>query len=151
MPRGKRKAAKREEPLDSYIKYIASLAVGLGATEIVIDYSGGGDSGQVDYAGLYCRNDPIQIPDGVTAKLWEEVCSFEDGSWVKKSSLKDVPFEEALTEFGYYILEQTVETDNDWVNNDGGQGRIVVELDGLNVRVEHETNVTKVEESTYEL
>lgn len=136
----------------------------LGVAKVVIDYSGSGDSGQIDTISAYRADDLETDPNGaqdvddlvrahapaneivmrVAAKLLDE---------------KDEKLSSALEQFAYDALESLdVE---DWCNNDGGDGVMTIyveagENDGEeypagHIRVDHGYNVSERHAVSYEL
>ena len=127
-----------------------------GITYVVAEYSGSGDSGQVDDIQIeingeskplrdFTEPDDDKIVAAVTAKL--------EGREHKNS------FYDEVEEFVYDALEFVGA--EDWWNNDGGDGtlHIYVEADEHNgepveagtVKIDHGWNVTERNTSEYEL
>jgi hypothetical protein len=92
--------------------------------EIIIRYSGGGDSGQIDEV-VY------------SSEKFKEEASEKD-----LGILQDI--HDKLESIGYYVLEDI----GDWYNNEGGQGVIRIFLPELNYDIQAEFNPE--EQGTYD-
>ena len=91
----------------------------LGAKHVYVEFSGSGDSGQID--GVYYRdkNDDFQnIPSDMIA--WTKQTYDEQPKETTNMKLVDV-----LEDICYRALD---ETDLDWYNNEGGQGNLHIDF-----------------------
>lgn len=94
-----------------------------GFDEIRIEYNGSGDSGDLDGTYYLKGGQEVVIPD-----------NDRDAS------------EALLDAYAWEILE---DHPDDWVNNDGGYGRIIIDLHTYAVQVQHNQRITDVEYSEW--
>ena len=83
--------------------------------KVIIDYSGGGDDGCIDYTEAFDSEDKRIETDQVKKTL------------------------DALDEFFYNLLSNHIEYD--WVNNSGGNGSATLNVATLEVEINHYQNV----------
>jgi hypothetical protein len=147
--------------LETRNRIISDLRL-LGVAKIVIDYSGSGDEGAIDTVAAFMdeENDSYDAQINLTTLLREQ-CSNEVLVIAVRDRMlglaKQNSLEEQLTELAYDLLEHL--DVGDWVNNDGGQGKItiLVNQEGENpnalgiIEVEHGENVIETVDSLYEL
>lgn len=136
----------------------------MGVTQVVVEYSGGGDSGSIDGIAA-CKKDsppdtwsPIEEIEAAheaahpTNKVVVEVTAAIEGS---KSGL----MRERIEELCYEALDHV--DAEDWCNNDGGGGTMTIyveagehdgePVDAGTIKFDHYYNVIKRHESSYEL
>lgn len=77
-----------------------------GVNRIIINFSGSGDSGDIDDIEYYQEN--------------EEISS--------SIQIKDSD-ENVLRDFAYDIISSKVDTVGDWVNNEGGYGNVEIDVE----------------------
>ncbi len=91
----------------------------LGAKYVIVDFQGGGDSGQVEEVFYRDINDqPHSIPDDMIA--WTKQTYGNAEPKTERIKLNDV-----LEDLCYRALD---ETGLDWYNNEGGQGQLRIEF-----------------------
>jgi len=122
----------------------------LGVTHVQVDFSGGGDSGEIDNA--YAKD--AQSKDVDVSKelmVWPTTESYEeDGKWHQRLVDKEVLVIDILRDMTEQWLE---DTGHDWYNNDGGQGDMTIDFTksppefNLNVGV----NYTRTDDYGYSL
>lgn len=134
-------------------KLLFDALLARGVMFVVCEYSGGGDSGQIDLVRAF------------DSDRYEED---DEGIDIKSLTTADSPNSEIVlaataallnetTESMHAQLEQlcydSLETLNvqDWVNNDGGQGRMTIDVAAGTASIEHEWNVSVAHSSEYEL
>ena len=122
----------------------------LGVTHVQVDFSGGGDSGEIDNA--YAK-DAQQKDVDVSKELmvWPTTESYEeDGKWHQRLVDKEMLVIDILRDMTEKWLE---DTGHDWYNNDGGQGDMTIDFTesppefNLNVGV----NYTRTDDYGYSL
>jgi len=116
----------------------------LGATEVIIEYAGSGDSGDIDTLTV--------LPDHLTALLPAEQVVQRHIRWgfstgEQQCTITDTPtpLNEALQDFTYQCLEQRCPG---WENNDGGSGEFTINVADDTCTLSHTTYFT--ESSSYE-
>lgn len=120
--------------------------------EIRVEFSGGGDSGDInDIVFLDVNGNPIEDPgDNVHVKLIQNFAQFDHtGKWEDDAEYKLVPLKAAV-EAMFYTIDGFAGLD--WCNNDGGQGTMTFEVKGGQLTIKHEvgTNYTATEDHTFE-
>jgi len=91
----------------------------LGAREVVVEFSGAGDSGQIDSVYyLDKNNEPQDIPKDMIA--WTSQTYGHEQPKTEESTLED-----AIEDICYRSLDGT---GLDWYNNEGGQGRLIIDF-----------------------
>lgn len=116
-----------------------------GAVTVIADFSGGGDSGNIN--DVFVRNvsgNPVELDSSDEIEITEihrRWGSKEVKKKVKKSLLKAVE----------YICADAIEaTGLDWSNNDGGQGELHIDLLTSRITVKTGVNHTEITEYTHE-
>lgn len=104
---------------------ILSALQELGATHVVVSYSGSGDAGQVDHVDVYRDKGKVDASQSVTALVTSSKWSQDDSRWIDISEIKSIPLEDALTEFVYDWL--TLDHGG-WENNDGASGECTINV-----------------------
>lgn len=120
----------------------------LGVTKICVNFSGSGDSGQIDYITYHAGEANVtydfqaekqwqknkyvvvktpkhDLPPVGKKTIWKGRRDEETNEWVREEVEVDVSVEEVIEEFVYNRLS---ETGVDWYNNDGGQGQFIFTL-----------------------
>ena len=98
----------------------------LNVSKIEISYSGGGDDGCIDHYQVYTIN--------------------SEGKEKYNSSISVSSFADAFDDYIYELLSNVIEWD--WVNNEGGYGELVIDIEKQNVEINH--NQRHVEEYHYD-
>lgn len=94
-----------------------------GVASFIVSFSGAGDSGQIDDVSCFDKDDkPVAVSDGVTT---------------------------LVQTFGYALLNK-YEHKHDWWNNDGGQGRVSLNIVEGTLETYIGVNRTEVDEFNYE-
>ena len=99
----------------------------LGGHTAVVEFQGGGDSGEINDAILYDQNRQEIDCTGVTFDWHSESEAFDPvkNTWETHSKFGPVPVLDILRE----VTEQMLENEGlDWYNNDGGQGQLTIDL-----------------------
>lgn len=97
----------------------------LGGHKAVVEFQGGGDSGEIHNAVLYDQNNKEIDCTGITFDWHSQSDTFNDGVWDTHSKFGPVPVLDILRE----VTEQMLENEGlDWYNNDGGQGELQIDL-----------------------
>ena len=78
----------------------------LGVERVEINFSGSGDSGDID----------------------EVLCLVKEAEDITNSIENFKPIENALADWAYDIIGKKVNTVGDWVNNEGGYGTIMIDV-----------------------
>lgn len=135
----------------------------LGVHRAVIEYSGSGDSGAIDEVAAYMdvgknRADIRDVDElNAAAPLSNAAAIFQVTNRLMGN--KDNALSKRLEQFGYDVLEHL--NVSDWVNNDGGGGKLTIyavdaEHDGEEVaagtvKVNHYYNEITSHDEAYEL
>lgn len=100
----------------------------LGGHLVEVSFSGGGDSGSIDGVHLTDREGNAIDLKGATLPWFEETSEFDHktNKWVKEvKPVEAMPLDEILIK----ITEDALEIERlDWYNNEGGQGRLSIDL-----------------------
>jgi hypothetical protein len=126
-----------------YVEFMATLKL-LGCTQVQIEFSGGGDSGEIQQAQAWGNGKPIDLTQHTMQFTYtQEVWSAEPGKPAR--SKQQVTEEKNLGEVLKSLCEDALEeTGIDWYNNDGGSGCFYVDYgqDPPRLRLEVETYYT---------
>lgn len=91
----------------------------LGAKEVIVEFRGGGDDGQVDGVFYIDRNNETQdIPNDMIA--WTTMTYGNQQPDTRQTKLQNV-----LEDLCYRALDNT---GLDWCNNEGGQGQLTIDF-----------------------
>ena len=119
---------KMEQPQeDEFRKELFDTLKMYGIVQVIINYSGAGDSGQTD---------DISIKPETRDEMLDE--KMESGKTIR----------EALDEFAWQGIE---ENEGGFYNNDGGDGQIIFDVNERTVKMEHNNNVIEQVYSEYDL
>jgi hypothetical protein len=135
----------------------------LGIAQLVISYSGSGDSGQIDEIAAYRKGDDPDAGDAHTKALdvddlWNGLGPEQIAIMVsnKLMNIKNELLSVQLEQLGYDLLNHVNAAD--WQNNDGGQGRITIfveeqgeENEPGRIEIAHEYNMVTVHSESYSL
>ena len=112
---------------DEFRKELFDTLKMYGIVQVIIHYSGAGDSGQTD---------DISIKPEKRDEMLDE--KMESGKTIR----------EALDEFAWQGIE---ENEGGFYNNDGGDGQIIFDVNERTVKMEHNNNVMEQVYSEYDL
>ena len=112
---------------DEFRKELFDTLKMYGIVQVIINYSGAGDSGQTD---------DISIKPEKRDEMLDE--KMESGKTIR----------EALDEFAWQGIE---ENEGGFYNNDGGDGQIIFDVNERTVKMEHNNNVMEQVYSEYDL
>lgn len=97
----------------------------IGAKQVVVHFSGGGDSGEIDNAQVLDAQDNTIDCDKHKLK-WEIPKSVLLGEkWEYQIEETELPLSEILVKLTEHALE---ESGHDWYNNEGGQGHLRIDF-----------------------
>ena len=97
----------------------------IGAVQVEVQFQGGGDSGEIEEARAYDK-DGKELDLSVSKLDWTtEKEVFKDGVWVAETEQDFVVVKDILRSATETMLENE---GLDWYNNDGGQGRMLIDL-----------------------
>lgn len=131
----------------------------LGGHSAVVEFQGGGDSGEIHNAVLYDQNNKEIDCSGITID-WTKRIALHDPlrqEWVERDETMPTPVLDVLRDMAETMLENE---GLDWYNNDGGQGSLNIDLTQspptitLNVGInythteEHEFDYTDFDDET---
>lgn len=110
-------------------KLLLSTLRMLGVTKVVVEFSGSGDSGNID--AVHATNEREDVIDLTTTSIpWNKVrgeTSYVAGSfsWATKVTPEVMTVEKVIESLCELALDQS---QLDWYNNDGGQGHFTIDL-----------------------
>lgn len=119
----------------------------IGGVRVVVDFQGGGDSGEVSNARLFDKHE--KTIDITKSKLdWStEKDVFKDGVWSTESEQNFVVANDILVRATETMLENE---GLDWYNNDGGQGSLTIDLTTEPPTMLLDVNINRMETDNYE-
>lgn len=119
----------------------------IGGVRVVVDFQGGGDSGEVSNAQLFDKHE--KTIDITKSKLdWStEKDVFKDGVWSTESEQNFVVANDILVSATETMLENE---GLDWYNNDGGQGSLTIDLTTEPPTMLLDVNINRMETDNYE-
>lgn len=128
---------------DVILKALADL----GVTTFVVEYSGGGDSGDVTDTSAMPEDAMKQV---VSTKICERYVSGEyvDGKWNYAFREKDISLDEALRNFAMQWVDLN---HGGWENNDGGAGTFTVDVAIGEFTLDHREYYTESTSYAYSL
>ena len=118
-------------------KLIRDTATKHGVKRILVRFSGGGDSGGVDYVEFYGASwkQVAAVEEVVETDTVQRSFQLKDGKFVSNVSLTRV--REPLSKFVERIAMDDVDAHNvDWWNNEGGNGFWEMDCERCTVKVE---------------
>ena len=92
----------------------------LGVVEISIEFSGSGDSGDIDDIYFRTEKDSYEYID-----------------------MPDKKAEELIRDFAWDIIQSKVDTVGDWVNNEGGYGTITIDVENNTFNLDYSQRTTE--------
>lgn len=100
----------------------------IGATSVILSYSGGGDSGQTDSVIIKRGDDLVPADSVIFARLEVQKSKpLEGGDWISYVDMEDKPLEWAIEQIAESYFDQL---EYDWWNNDGGFGELHIDMAG---------------------
>lgn len=119
----------------------------IGGVRVVVDFQGGGDSGEVSNAQLFDKHE--KLIDITKSKLdWStEKDVFKDGVWSTESEQNFVVANDILVSATETMLENE---GLDWYNNDGGEGSLTIDLTTEPPTMLLDVNINRMESDNYE-
>lgn len=119
----------------------------IGGVRVVVDFQGGGDSGEVSNAQLFDKHE--KLIDITKSKLdWStEKDVFKDGVWSTESEQNFVVANDILVRATETMLENE---GLDWYNNDGGEGSLTIDLTTEPPTMLLDVNINRMESDNYE-
>lgn len=119
----------------------------IGGVRVVVDFQGGGDSGEVSNAQLFDKHE--KLIDITKSKLdWStEKDVFKDGVWSTESEQNFVVANDILVQATETMLENE---GLDWYNNDGGEGSLTIDLTTEPPTMLLDVNINRMESDNYE-
>ena len=127
-----------------YVVFMATLKL-LGCTQVQVEFSGGGDSGEIQEARAWGNGKPIDLTShSMQFTYTQEVWSAEPGKPAR--SKQQVTEEKNLGELLKSLCEDALEeTGIDWYNNDGGEGSLTIDLSQDPVAIDLQVGVRYTE------
>jgi hypothetical protein len=108
---------------DKKIELLARLRL-LGVTEVRVEFSGGGDSGEVSH--IQTTSPQGEIDTSKEEMNWPDTVSTrKDDEWVSVTIEKTMTLHDVIEKITYSWLEST---SLDWYNNEGGQGHMTIDF-----------------------
>ena len=92
----------------------------LGVVEISIEFSGSGDSGDIDEVYFRTKKDSYEYID-----------------------MPDNKAEDLIRDFAWDIIASKVNTVGDWVNNEGGYGHITIDVENNTFNLDYSQRTTE--------
>lgn len=123
----------------------------LGVKKAIVEYSGSGDSGQIDSIDLFDDDsaEPNKLLEMVTnIKIKSRHGTWESGEWKVTEKEEFATVQNALDEFCNQAID---ERHGGFENNDGGQGEFVFDVDSNTIKYEHSDNIIVRETSEHNL
>lgn len=123
----------------------------LGVSKLVVTFSGGGDSGDIESVDAYNAGQTAAIP--LTAQIpWssdEKYFNMDEGTWEKRTKEEVMTLEKIAKDLTLQALE---DQGLDWYNNDGGQGTLEIDFatSPPTITLDVGINYTSVEEHSFD-
>ncbi len=119
---------------------ILSALASIHANRVEVEYSGSGDSGQVDgVAVVDASGTPISIHD-VSVTIQQSYHAYNAGRWEPTTVLATVPLADALKDFVYDWLEAS---HPGWEMDDGSHGTLFINLASQEITFSHSTHYSE--------
>jgi len=123
----------------------------LGGCTVEVSFSGGGDSGSIDHACLLGHENVGEISlENVTLPWPEKSSKFDESerNWVETTTLNPaMPVKDILIS----MTEQALENEGlDWYNNEGGQGRLTIDLTSNPPTINLNVGINRTETDDYD-
>ena len=98
----------------------------MGGRSVVVNFDGGGDSGNIEYVGLLDQEGKVIDLTNATFDWHEKSSQFEAGKWyVRYTPKPNMPVSDILQAICEDALD---DAGHDWYNNDGGYGSLTIDL-----------------------
>jgi len=123
----------------------------LGVAKLLVNFSGGGDSGDIESVDAYNADMKTEIP--LTAQIpWSSEEKFFDMAnqkWEKRTKEEVMTLEKIAKELTLQALEAQ---GLDWYNNDGGQGTLEIDFatSPPTITLDVGINYTSVDEHSFD-
>lgn len=114
-----------------------------------IEFDGSGDSGQIEEVTFYdSGNEVMDIPEDTISWVYSAYDDTKPDEQYKPQE-HQVTLQKAVEDLGYNMLD---ESGHDWYNNDGGYGRIHVQVEGEDgkPKVKMDMNIRITDEESFE-
>ena len=99
----------------------------LGVAKLIVNFSGGGDSGDIESVDAYNADMKTEIP--LTTQIpWssdEKYFNMDEDTWEKRTKEEVMTLEKIAKDLTLQALE---DQGLDWYNNDGGQGTLEIDF-----------------------
>jgi hypothetical protein len=124
----------------------------LGVAKLIVNFSGGGDSGDIESVDAYNADMKTEIP--LTTQIpWSSDGNYfnmNKGTWEKRTKEEVMTLEKIAKELTFKALE---DQGLDWYNNDGGQGTLEIDFSTSppTIQLDVGINYTSVEEHSFNL
>lgn len=99
----------------------------LGIQRVNIEFSGSGDSGDIDEVHFYTIND-LDVTSDVIYEF---------------SNKSEIDIDNQIRDFGWEIINNKVDTVGDWVNNEGGFGSIIIDVESQTYDLNYSQRTTE--------
>ena len=119
----------------------------LGATSVVVSYSGSGDSGQIDQVSIYQDKTELKPVKKISILIATSKWNQESG-WIERVQSKSMPLADALEALVYDWIESE---HAGWENNDGASGECTIEVAKNEFILNHITYYTESESTEHVL
>lgn len=119
----------------------------LGATSVVVSYSGSGDSGQIDEVSVYRDKEQIKSQENVSILVASSKWT-KDGGWIERVKSTPLALDAALEQFVYDWIESE---HAGWENNDGASGECTITVSSNEFILNHVTYYTESESTEHVL
>ena len=106
----------------------------LGATHVVVSYSGSGDSGQIDEVEIRKGDSTLEPTKSALSLCSTSKWDSENSRWIENMKTKRKPLKEALEDFAYDWIESEYAG---WENNDGASGEFTINVASDEFRLSH--------------
>lgn len=121
----------------------------LGGRKAQVEFSGGGDSGSIDYVGLLDQENKEIDLTNATFDWYEKSSQFEAGKWyVRYKPAPNMPVGDVLKTICEDALE---ESGHDWYNNDGGYGNLTIDLTETPPEIKLNVSIRYTQTDDYEI
>lgn len=120
----------------------------LSATQVVVSYSGSGDSGQIDSVTILNGDEPFKPLKNVRVLVSTSQFDRAANAWIESTKNKCVPIQEAIESLVYDWIESEYAG---WENNDGASGDCTIDVEEDSFRLEHTWYFTESETMEHSL
>lgn len=127
------------EPVRKNKQTILKKLKELKAEQVVVAYSGSGDSGQIDDVTIMPSDDIIKNAE-VTQELPRSYFDHDKTVWVNTVVSEKVSLKEAIKQLCYDLLESE---HSDWENNSGADGEFNFDIESGKIILAHKEYYTE--------